>query len=242
MNYEDIFRERGGAYDRAMRHWPDARRDEFLLPLQRAGVVGGETVIDVPAGGGYLQRYLPSNCAWHGHEPSASFLDVAGGDANLLPLPWPDCFADVAVSIAGLHHIADKRPLFNELYRVLSPRGRFVLADAHRSSAVARFLDEFVGQYNSTGHEGDYLDDTIVDDLRSAGFDVSDARRTAYCWWFADRRQMAEFCHLLFDIRGVDHGTVVDAIEHYLGVTQRNGAVGMNWELLIASGTRPATE
>jgi SAM-dependent methyltransferase len=238
MNYEDIFRERGGAYHRAMGRWPDARRDEFRIPLQRAGIVGGETVIDVPAGGGYLQRYLPPSCRWFGHEPSAGFLD-AGADADLLPLPWGDRFADVAVSIAGLHHLADKRPLFDEVHRVVSPGGRFVVADAHAASPVARFLDEFVGRYNSTGHDGDYLDDATHEDLASAGFEICDARRTAYCWWFADRRQMGEFCRLLFDIRDVEDAAVADAVETYLGISQRDGAIGMNWELLIVCCERP---
>lgn len=234
MNYETIFRERGGAYHDAMTRWPDARRDEFLIPLQKARLVGSETVIDVPAGGGYLERYLPSSCRWLGHEPSASFLEGAAPDSALLPLPWRDGFAQVAFSIAGLHHIADKRPFFAEVHRVLSPGGRFVLADAHRGSQVARFLDEFVGRYNSTGHEGDYLHEATLDELAGVGFVVTEAQRSPYCWWFADRSEMAAFCRLLFDVRDVDNATVAKAIEEYLGVVERDGAVGMNWELLIA--------
>ena len=239
MNYQDIFRERGGAYHHAMERWPDARRDEFQIPLRRAGLVGGETVIDVPAGGGYLKRHLPQGCRWFGHEPSASFLDGAAQDSDLLPLPWAAGFADVAFSIAGLHHIADKRPLFNEVARVLTPGGRFVLADAHEASPVAQFLDDFVGRYNSTGHDGDYLGDATLDELASAGFVVTDARRTPYCWWFSDRDEMGEFCRLLFDIRGVDAAAVADAIESRLGVSHRDGATGMNWELLVVCCSRP---
>ena len=78
MNYEDIFRERGGAYGHAMRRWPDASREEFLQPLQWAGLTDGEKVVDVPAGGGYLRRYLPASCQWFGHEPCGSFLGENG--------------------------------------------------------------------------------------------------------------------------------------------------------------------
>lgn len=233
MNYETIFRERGGAYHEAMKRWPDARRDEFSIPLRRAELAGGETVIDVPAGGGYLKRYLPASCRWFGHEPSASFLDGAAADTELLPLPWDDGFADVAFSVAGLHHITDKRPFFAEVQRVLVPGGRFVLADAHRDSSVARFLDEFVGRHNSTGHDGDYLHEATLDDLNAAGFVVTDARRSPYCWWFADRLDVGAFCKLLFDVRDVEPGTVADAVEKYLGIVERDGAIGMNWELLI---------
>jgi SAM-dependent methyltransferase len=235
VNYEDIFRERGGAYHRAMRDWPDARREEFMIPVGLARVTTGDVVVDVPAGGGYLQRYLPTGTHWHGHEPCASFQDNAtAADSGLLPLPWPSGFADAALSVAGVHHLVDKRPLFREVHRALKPGGRFVLADAWEESAAARFLDEFVGSYNSTGHSGIYVTARTLAELVESGFDVQRAERTSYCWWFADRLSMGAFCRLLFDMRGIDDATVADAIETRLGVTVRGSECGMNWELMIA--------
>ena len=253
MNYEGIFRERGGAYHRAMNRWPDARADDFRVPLERLRLRAGETIVDVPAGGGYLRRYVPATCRWFGHEPCGSFSDAATADADLLPLPWPDRFADAAISIAGVHHFADKRPLFREVRRVLRDGGRFVLADVHRASPVARFLDDFVGSHNSTGHDGDYLDDATLDDLRHCGFEISAAQRSAYRWHFADRLQMGEFCRLLFDMHDVEPEFVAGEIERRLGtvpspesvrpigadrdpVAMEGGplnGVAMNWELWV---------
>lgn len=234
MNYEDIFRERGGAYHRAMARWPEARREEFTLPLAWTALLPGERVVDVPAGGGYLRHYLPADCEWAGHEPCASFLEGPGAlDRSLLPLPWPARFADAAVSIAGVHHLADKRPLFRDLHRVLRPTGRLVLADVHVDSAVARFLDDFVGRYNSTGHEGDYLGEHTLQELGETGFAVERAARVPYGWWFADRREVGEFCRLLFDVARADAAQVADAVEEYLGLTTRGGQVGLNWELYL---------
>ena len=105
----------------------------------------------------------------------------------------------------------------------------------HEASAVARFLDDSVGHQNSTGHHGDYLNATTMAHLEQTGFVVSFERRTQYCWWFTDRLQMGAFCRLLFDIRQVDDADVAGAIEDYLGVSHDNGAVGMNWELLIVA-------
>jgi len=242
MNYEEIFRARGGAYHRAMRDWPDARREEFRIPVGLAGVTTGDVVIDVPAGGGYMQRYLPAGARWHGHEPSASFQDSAtAADSGLLPLPWAAGFADAALSVAGIHHLVDKRPLFRDVHRVLKPGGRFVLADAWEGSPVARFLDEFVGSYNSTGHNGIYVTKRTLDELAACGFAVQRAERTAYCWWFRDRLSMGAFCRLLFDIRGVDAETVAAAIETRLGITTRGAECGLNWELMIAVARREAT-
>jgi SAM-dependent methyltransferase len=239
MNYEAIFRERGAAYAHAMANWPDARRDEFLLPVTRAGLQAGESVVDVPAGGGYLQRYLPAGVRWSGHEPCASFFDPgAAGDQPLLPLPWADASADAALSIAGVHHLDDRVPLYRELHRVLRPGGRFVLADVHEESPVARFLDGFVGRYNSTGHRGDYLTTADLGRLESCGFAVQGAARVGYHWWFATRQDMGGFCRLLFDIRDVSVTAVADGIEELLGVTTGPEGIGMQWDLYMITATK----
>ena len=239
MNYEHIFARRGSRYDDAMRRWPEARRDDFLLPLQWAGPRSGERLIDVPAGGGYLRRYLPQGCDWFGHEPCASFHEQgAARDQSMLPLPWPDHFAHVAISIAGVHHLEDKQPLFDELARTLLPGGRLVLADVHANSAVARFLDDFVGRHNSTGHQGRYLDATTPAQLGMAGFTVLRAERLRYCWWFIDHADMGAFCRLLFDMDGIGDAEVADAIGRHLGTVERDGRIGMNWELHCVLGAR----
>ena len=75
---------------------PDARQQEFAQAVDAARLTSGMVVADVPAGGGYLQRYLPSGCHWLGHEPCASFTNhgTLTGDARpLLPLPWSDASA-----------------------------------------------------------------------------------------------------------------------------------------------------
>lgn len=239
MNYEDIFQERGGAYHQAMRRWPQARRDDFVLPLQWAALQPGERLIDVPAGGGYLRRYLPEGCDWFGHEPCASFQDdTTALDRRLLPLPWPDGFAHAAISIAGLHHLPDKLPLFRELARTLLPGGRLVLADVHADSAVARFLDDFVGRHTSTGHQGRYLDAATSAQLATAGFTVLRAEYLHYCWWFDDPAGMGAFCRLLFDMQGIGDAGVTEAIRQQLGTTERDGRIGMHWSLYGLLATR----
>lgn len=239
MNYERIFARRGSRYDDAMRRWPQARRDDFLLPLQWAALQAGERLIDVPAGGGYLKPYLPPGCEWFGHEPCASFGGERGTpDRPLLPLPWPDRFAHAAISIAGVHHLEDKQPLFGELARTLVAGGRLVLADVHEDSPVARFLDDFVGRHNSTGHRGRYLDARTPAQLDTAGFTVLRAERLQYGWWFADLAEMGAFCRLLFDIEGIPDAEVADAIGQHLGTVERDGRIGMNWELTCLLGRR----
>jgi SAM-dependent methyltransferase len=235
--YEELFEERGNAYDRAMRRFPKARRNEFMQLLERAGPEPGMRVADVPAGGAYLARYLPEGCEWLGHEPCGDFTAHAGGDRRghvpLLPLPWSEDYADMAVSLAGVHHLEDKRAFFAELSRVVKPEGRLALSDVAEGSAVARFLDDFIGAHNSTGHEGIYLTQNTVRDLEESGWRARSAESVDFHWVFADRRAMGEFCHALFDVRTIDAEEVADGIERILGVDPLpEGGIGMRWSLM----------
>lgn len=235
-SYEDHFDQRGSAYDLAMRRFPHARKEEFAQVIGAARLQPGMRVADVPAGGGYLQAYLPAGCEWLGHEPCPSFTNH-GTDAPtglpLLPLSWDDASVDAAISLAGIHHIAYKRPFFAELFRVTKPGGTLVVSDVAAGSAVARFLDGYVGAHNSTGHDGLFLDEGTLEGLRSAGWSIEHSGVRDFEWVFANRADMASFCHALFDLRTSSEADTLAAIETQLGVTERpDGAVGMKWSLL----------
>lgn len=235
-SYEDLFQVRGAPYDRAMCLFPDARREEFLNTIQRADLKAGQSVGDVPSGGGYLARHLPKAVRWLGHEPCASF-GSGWTDRELLPLPWIDGSVDAAISIAGVHHLADKRPLFAELARTVRLGGRFVLADVHEASDVSRFLDGWVDRHNSTGHKGVYLGDHTLEQLRETGWQTLSAERVPFHWRFADKTGMGEFCHRMFDLRTCQPDETARVIEADLGVDQLKGEVGMRWELYMIVAT-----
>ncbi|MGE0667646.1 MAG: class I SAM-dependent methyltransferase [Sphingomonadales bacterium] len=237
-NYEELFQLRGATYDGAMTRFPDARREEFLNTIARAGLGSGARVADVPAGGGYLARYLPSDCTWLGHEPCASFGHGATElDRDLLPLPWSDASIDAALSIAGVHHLDDKTPLFAELARVVRPGGRLVLADVHEASAVAQFLDGWVDRHNSTGHVGSYLGDHTLGELRRSGWEVLSAERVPFHWRFSSVTDMGEFAHRLFDLRTSAPSETARTIAADLGVDALADGIGMRWELYMVTAT-----
>ncbi len=257
-SYQDHFEQRGSAYDRAMLRFPDARRQEFEQVIAAARLSPGMTVADVPAGGAYLCAFLPQDCEYQAHEPCATFTNhghhqrgqplqckeargaapskkgaAAQGGLPLLPLPWADDEIDVAISLAGLHHLADKRPLFKELKRVLKPGGRLALSDVAKGSKVAHFLDGYVGDHNSTGHDGIFLDGSILSDLEYAGFVIEQRHLNDFHWTFPNRADMAAFCHELFDLQKSNLADTQRAIEQQLGVTDYpDGTVGMAWQLM----------
>lgn len=239
--YAELFAQRGSAYDRAMQKYPHARDAEFLQLLAQVDLKPGMRVGDVPAGGGYLRWYLPEGCVWEGHEPCATFTNHGAREDDpasrpLLPLPWGDASLDCVVSLAGVHHIEDKTELWREVRRVLKPGARFVVSDVAEDSPNARFLDGFVGDYNSTGHEGRFLNQATPDELASCGFLVLDSRQNGYHWQFDNHEQMADFAGGLFDVCKATPDQIIEAIERDLGVEEgANGGVGMNWALMTVT-------
>ena len=244
LSYEELFGQRGSAYDRAMLAFPQARAQEFAQAIAAARPEAGMVVADVPAGGGYLRRYLPRGCDWIGHEPCADFTNHRTGQSDagtpLLPLPFADRAADVAISLAGVHHLDDKRPLFREIRRIIRPGGRFVLSDVAAGTPTARFLDGFVGDTNSTGHEGIFLDAHTLEELAAAGWEVVSHRLEHFHWVFADNAAMVAFCRGLFDIRKADDAAVLRALLEGPGVDAlAGGGVGLRWSLMTIVAQRP---
>lgn len=228
-SYESLFENRGSAYDRAMSRYPLARAAEFTQVVARLAAQTNETVADVPAGGGYLRAYLPAGVRWLGHEPCASFHGAGGGNLPMLPFPWPAASVDHLVSLAGLHHQVDKLAFYREVRRVLRPGGRFVLSDVPAGSALASFLDDFVGAHNSTGHAGVYLNDLCPAELGAAGLRVLSDELVVFPWAFTDETSLGEFCHGLFDLRSVGPVETGAAALTRLGACEVPAGVGLRW-------------
>ncbi|OUR65603.1 hypothetical protein A9Q79_01010 [Methylophaga sp. 42_25_T18] len=237
--YTDLFQTRGDKYESAMQQFPHARDHEFQQAADLASFTQKDTILDVPAGGGYLQSYLSSNHLYHAHEPCSTFGHSTNDSANdLLPLPHQDEAIDITFSIAGVHHIQNKPSLFNEIARVTPSQGQLILADVHKHSAVASFLDDFVGSNNSTGHDGIYIDETTLDVLDSSGWQVISANRKPVYWSFNDESAMANFCRSLFDLRSLSNEAIISAINELLGINHLDGKVNLNWELFYIAAIR----
>ena len=234
--YIELFETRGDKYANAMKQYPSARDEEFLQALKKVDVKSGMCVADVPAGGKYLQKFLPENTIYFPYEPCQSFYlnDINKNVTDtLLPLPFDDGTVDVVFSIAGVHHIEDKTELFKDIKRVLSQGGTFVLSDVASSSDVAKFLDGFMGEHNSTGHKGYFLDDDTISQLQNAGLKVKSKSIEKYHWVFDSEDDMAIFCNMLFDMCHSTTQKTKQALKDELGVEKLpDGKVGLKWELM----------
>jgi len=211
-----------------------------MAAVEELSSLEGGRVLDVPAGGGYLQKYLPPRFDYQPFEPVKAFNNTTtyNHDSGLLPFPQLSCSVDAILSVAGIHHFSDKKPLFIEMARVTKPGGRLVLADVHCKSLVASFLDGYIDRNNSTGHHGYYLGEDTLEELESCGWNVASARRKHYHWNFTSLKQMARFCELLFDINRADTSQIRVQLEDELGVDMASGGVGLRWDLYVISASK----
>jgi SAM-dependent methyltransferase len=246
-SYEDIFTERGDAYHEAMTRWPHAREEELRLLLDALAPQPRETLVDAPAGGGYLASRVPAGVRYVAVEAAKPFFDRCpeGGDRRrvlspLSKIELPDACADLVTCLTGLHHEPDVGGSLAEMYRVLKPGGRLGVADVQAGSPPDRFLNVFVHEHSRTGHQGVFFDHAFADVLRQAGFEAVTLAFRPLRWRFAEAAAMPAFVRLLFGVDLASEAEILAAISEGLGTDPLpGGGIAMRWGLLVATGRKP---
>lgn len=243
-SYTDIFAQRGPQYQEAMERWPAARDAEFAAIIADAELAPGLVLLDAPAGGGYLSRYIAPDVQVLELETTTGFHPHATATrpqilcSSLDAVPLADACADRVVSVAGLHHAPERSRIYREFARLLRPGGIFALADVAAHSPTAAFLNEFVHRYCPMGHCGDFFGAELPGELQDAGFHIVADRRMALHWRFDNCSDMVDFCRLLFGLDLADTPTVLAGITHYLGYEKHTNGIAMNWELRYVQAIR----
>lgn len=241
--YKEIFDVRAMQYHFAMKLCCDAREQEFLNSI--AIVQNYKTfnkndkIIDIPAGGCYLKKYLPQEVQYIAFEESESFIKQTKYDQNIqveyfannLLTNLESNSVDFVFSIAGLHHNPNLLKLFQEIARVLHNKGLAIIADVGKDSNQDYFLNQFVDQNSSFKHKGIFLDDSTIKELQQANLEVVTDQNSQYYWQFADENNMVQFCKNLFGIDQATDDEILKAIKSYLGVKYEKDKLLMNWSL-----------
>jgi len=125
--------------------------DMLDLAVKISKVKDNEQVLDIGCGTGLtsLKFLQAADCKVHGIDLSQGMLDIwkhkieklnlasrvtmVLGDITNLNLE--DTSFDIVVSTVTLHHVVDKQPVIDKIYRILKPGGRFLMGELDLDSS-----------------------------------------------------------------------------------------------------------
>jgi ubiquinone/menaquinone biosynthesis C-methylase UbiE len=170
--------------------------------VELTGAAAGDHAVDIGCGPGQLVRALADRVGPDGHvigiDPSQEMIDYASGRVGssncrfevgaAQSLTLPDASVDVVTSTFVMHHIPEKQRVaaLEQMFRVLRPGGRLLLADTHPTGkvlpAAVRIMSRFAARRtddpHAPGHHADPLAAIDVrryrEALRAAGFGTVD--------------------------------------------------------------------
>jgi hypothetical protein len=227
MEYSDVFRHRGQAYDLAMNTYPNAMDKEFYSLFSRIPIQNNETILDVPSLGGYLKKY----CLQDTTVLSLDFAQSINNIAIVSPYEkWNIPNVNRIVCSASIHHIQNLDLFLENMSSHLKKGGLLHLADVSSDSNISIFLDKFVGKYTSTGeHKGLYYNWNSVKFPTSLSvLSITDIECP---WIFQSKDHMVDFCRLLFDLRNISDEDLLNGLKKYVGYTHVNNDIYLNWHL-----------
>ncbi|MFX0573557.1 methyltransferase domain-containing protein [Nocardia nepalensis] len=167
--------------------------------VELSGTAAGEHAVDIGCGPGQLVRVLAERVGPSGRvigiDPAPEMVEYATRQTRALTqcrfevgaaqsLTLPDASVDVITSTFVMHHIpeAQRVAALAQMFRVLRPGGRLLLADTHPTGRVlptlvrvmSRFAARRTDDPHATGHQADPLAAIDIrryrEALRTAGF------------------------------------------------------------------------
>jgi ubiquinone/menaquinone biosynthesis C-methylase UbiE len=240
MKQEEFNQERARRYHLAMGNHPNARNSELeRLELDKALNRKDLVILDLGAGDGYLTRHLSKtfpNAKIYALDASESMLSEHTNGVKLINsdsdnIPLENNSVDLVVSLATFHHVKKKKETFEEINRILAPKGHFVIADVMDKTNTQEFFDTIVRDYCITGHEFPFLNKEWVDELANeAGLFRKESKTKETPWQFKSKEDMAFFVKNLV---GLDIS--IDALLKFLyenfSVKLRDNHIHLGWQL-----------
>ncbi len=244
-DYKATFEARGHDYNEAGRLCPGAREAERSALLNRAKLQPGLSILDLPAGGGYVadgvRERLGTSDGVVCVEPSPRFGESLRQHYQARHEPidetgLPSASFDRILSLAGLHHLPERTDVYREWARLLKPGGQIVVADVAAGSGAAAFLNEFVDQFTPGGHCGYFIaEQEFTAGLEAQGLRVLEDQLLDVPWRFPDRRTLGEFCWKLFSCRDASPERVADGLAEFVGIHQEaDNEMLLHWQLRYA--------
>jgi SAM-dependent methyltransferase len=242
MDYNKSFQSRGARYLQAINQSPLAMAEEFQTAVRALDLQQGHSLLNIPAAAVNIEDMLPPLISYHQIETSEEFARVAAvPHGPWTPLPFPAESLDRILCLASLHHSSqeERAKFYSECLRVLKPGGKLVVGDVRKESNLAPWLNVFVNQFNSGGHNGIFFSQEDADAFIDAGFQSADVMSQFYHWNFTNSTEMVDFCKNLFGLDLASQESVLFGLTEYLSpVEMENGEVKIPWELIYFTATK----
>jgi arsenite methyltransferase len=162
------------------------------LPTEHAGLLPGQTVVDLGSGAGndvFIARSVVGETGRvigvdmtpemigkaRANAERRGFRNVEFRLGDIESLPVDDSTADVVVSNCVLNLVPDKRRAFAEIFRVLKPGGRFCISDLVLRGRLPAKLQEVAELYVGCV-AGALADEEYLGIIRETGFAAIDIK------------------------------------------------------------------
>jgi len=152
------------------------------LAVEMANVKSGEYILDIGCGTGLLSlKFLEAaECTINGIDLSEDMLNIWKDKieklnlsnrvkiklGNASNLEFEDSTFNIIASTVTLHHVKDKQPTLNKIYRLLKPKGRFIIGDLDVDTSGD------LNDIKRLSHILDYLKEELSLALRDGGVDA----------------------------------------------------------------------
>jgi SAM-dependent methyltransferase len=247
----DLYRSRSESYTLAHEENPEARNAELHETLNLIGDQIGNTIMEIGAGQGFLTSRLLGLVGSKGtiiavdnSEQQLAALrkllpDIRCVLASSESVPIANNSADIIVSLANFHHIANKNLAFQECARILKPDGILIIADVSAGTRVQKYFDEVVDRICSTGHKHKFLDeDTCRNHCALTDLEVLSWQMKSVPWRFSSDQEAGLFLKLIHDASSSPE-ECWRAADTYLGSSKADdNCVLLHWELFFMTARK----
>ena len=226
----------------AINKYPDALTQEFEAAAQIVLETNPTVVLNMMAGGVPLDKYLPHSIEYFAFECNKEFAELTHTQlCTLEHINMPDHSADTIVNIASLHHSStEERALFyKECLRILKPGGYLVIGDVMKGTRQDDWLNTFVNNYNSRGHNGNFWSADDCNLFCTTGFSEIQCKIENYNWCFENMHACTDFSKHLFGLDLASAAEIENGLVRYLEPQTINGSLLLPWTLGYFIARRP---